>query len=154
MLKYTILFLSTFIVGCTTYPSTYNPEEISQSDLAKVTYEKLTFWERGNKFKGYTVAVYDENRQKVIQVQESFGYGTKVHEDIYLPEGTYLIIAYCTNNSVSGNPKTVLSVNGGNTYTLACNNHTEKGFLGLEINKSVSLELLGVAPSDVNKKSQ
>jgi len=142
MSKKAFYVLLTLLAGCATYPSSYNPEKLPETDLATVNFEKLTFWEKGTKFQGYMVAAFDSTGKKVIETQTGFGYGTKFHEEVKLPAGKYAFVAYCTNGSVFSNPRMALDIIKGKTYTLACRNQTEKGFLGLEMNKSVSLELL------------
>jgi len=131
--KSEFFLLTILLTGCVSHPRSYNPESIPESDLATINFEKITFWETGTKFSGSITTAFDRSAQKVIDV---------AGEEVKIPTGTYVFTAYCTNGSVYSTPRLELAVTKGKTYTLACKNHTEKGFLGLDMNKSVSLELL------------
>ena len=152
-----ILMLAAIIAGCTTPTtnSTYNPNNIEQSNLAKIKINQLSnlsiFTENYSRsFKDISVgqtdgsttllSVSNHKGEKIISGSPNLL--SKKHQEIYLDSGVYSFKAHCIIGGGTAKPVTKAKILKGKNYILECFLSGEKsGFFGQDIPTTAGLRL-------------
>lgn len=112
-MRFQLIFIVLFLVGCAAPPAIYNPKNISNEHLATITpYDH--HWNSGD-HSAYIISVFDESSERIVKAPRG-GALTKVS----LPKGKYEIVFKCNDGFTYSFPRAFVDLELGEQYTMFC----------------------------------
>lgn len=116
-----------FLSSCSTTIPKYTEEQIQNEELAFIKVEKIGFLKLG--YRPWIDTIYNSNGDIVASRQV---FGNRISK-LHLPEGNYLIIVECRDDSIYAFPKLAAQLEKNKSYEISCSiANTKKGLLGLD----------------------
>lgn len=139
-MKILILISAVFIMGCTTAPKVYNPNNIRAEDLAFIETSLEPSLLNNNSEKTWIELIWDEDGNEITGRREHSMWDEMVSE-ISLPAGTYKFKVSCSNTGLTSRLDGVFTFEAKKKYEMYCDLVKGKNMFGILVNKSLILKI-------------
>lgn len=136
-MKIISFFLTVLISGCAAMPSSYNPDDLQDQELAHVKQYRPSWVEAQHR--ASVAAVFDDSKTMVID--SSFWAGE--HSSVSLVPGTYYFVFRCDDGSTYSFPRSKVILDEVTEYTMFCERIIEEdAFLGLDQIRGIKVRVV------------
>jgi hypothetical protein len=139
-MKIIFLIAALSLLGaCSSLVTTYNPSQISHSELAKIESHNIP--DESPVFASI-LSVSDMKKNIIVGDKKLTGGLRPIMQDIYLEPGKYIVVFRCGTSNVRAISEQVLQAKPGKTYRLECIiTETKSGIFSGDMPKRVRLKI-------------
>jgi hypothetical protein len=136
-MKTLLLIAITFLSGCSTVPSVYNPNKLNTEEMAIVkTSQQASFFGKG--YNTWIEFVWDESDAEITGRNALFD---NMMGELSLPAGKYKFRAACVNGHYEGHPEAIFKLESMKVYELSCGIEKGKNLFGMSVDAYAELKI-------------